>query len=90
MKNAFHFMLKKPYLIRKLWFTSKISTSRTGQQIITIHILPNISRSNDNHAMKFGQLIKYSVRNIFLQKSGRKCGREASSRPLFVFLKSFI
>ena len=34
-----------------------------------IHILPNISRSKDNQAMKFGQLIKYSVRSIFLQKS---------------------
>ena len=41
-------------------------TSQTGQQIITIHILPKISTSKDNQAMKFGKLIKYSVRNIFL------------------------
>ena len=26
-------------------------------------------RSEGNQAMKFGQLIKYNVRNIFLQKS---------------------
>ena len=39
-------------------------TSQTWQQIITIHILPKISRSIDNQAMKFGQLIKYSMRNI--------------------------
>ena len=44
-------------------------TSQTEQQIITIHMLPDISRNEDNQAMKFGQLIKYSVKNIFLQKS---------------------
>ena len=32
----------------------------------------NISRSKDNEAMKFGQLIKYGARNIILQKSCRK------------------
>ena len=31
--------------------------SQTGQQTITIHILPDISRSKGNQAMKFGQLI---------------------------------
>ena len=41
-------------------------TSQPGQQIITIHILPNDPRSKDNQGMKFGQLIKYNVRNIFL------------------------
>ena len=43
-------------------------TSKTGQQTITIHMLTNISRSKGNQAMEFGQLIEYSVRNIFLQK----------------------
>ena len=33
-------------------------TSQTGQQIITIQILPNISRSKGNQTMKFGQLIE--------------------------------
>ena len=33
-------------------------TSQTGQQIITIHILPNILRSKGNQSMKFGKLIK--------------------------------
>ena len=33
-------------------------TSQTRQQLITIHILPNMSRSKDNQAMKYGQLIK--------------------------------
>ena len=39
--------------------------------------------------MKFGQLAEYNKGNIFLQKSCIKWGREISSRPLFVFLKSF-
>ena len=31
--------------------------SQLGQQTIAMHILPNISRSKDNQAMKFDQLI---------------------------------
>ena len=65
-------------------------TSQTGQQVITIHILTNISRSKDNQTIKFGQLIKYSVKNIFLQISLRKWGRDASSWLLFAFQKSSI
>ena len=50
-------------------------TSLTGRQIVTIfHILPNISRNTGNQAMKFGQLIKYIMRNIFLQGLCRKRG----------------
>ena len=37
--------------------------------------------------MKFGQLIQYNKRNIFIQKSCIKWGRETTSRCLFVFLK---
>ena len=47
-------------------------TSQAGHQIIIIHILPNIARSKGNQAMKRGQLIKYNVKNIFLQKSSGK------------------
>ena len=43
-------------------------TSQTGQQIITIHILPNISRGKINQAKNYGQLIEYNVRNIFFKK----------------------
>ena len=31
--------------------------------------------------MNFGQLIKYNLRNIFLEKSYTKCGEETSCRP---------
>ena len=37
--------------------------------------------------MKFGQLIEYNKINIFLPKLCRKCGRETSSRLLFVFFE---
>ena len=46
--------------------------SQTGQQTITINILPNVSRNKGDQAMKFGQLLKHNVRNIFLQISCRK------------------
>ena len=57
--------------------------SQTGQQVITIHILPNISRSKGNHTMKFRQLIEFNMRNIFLEKSYIKCGGEASPRSFY-------
>ena len=74
--------------IRKLWLISKFVTSQAGQQIV-INILQSDSRDQGNRAMKFGHLITYSVRNIFLQKSCRKWGGETSSRPL-VFLKKLL
>ena len=46
--------------------------SQSGHQTIAIHTLPNISRSEDNQTMKFGQLIEYNMRNIFLEKSHTK------------------
>ena len=46
-----------------------------------IHVLPNISRSKDNQTMKFGQLIEFNMKNIFLEKSYTKCGGENSPRP---------
>ena len=60
---------------------------KTGQQVIIIHISPNISTSKLNQAMNFGQLIKYSQKKIFPQKSCRKSGRDTSFRPLFFFKK---
>ena len=44
-------------------------TSQSGKQTIAIHILPNMSRSKGNQTMKFGQLIEYKMRSIFLEKS---------------------
>ena len=36
-------------------------------------MLKNSLRSKDNHAMKFGQLIEFKMRNIFLKKLYTKC-----------------
>ena len=59
MKNVFYFMSKADFLV--------MQKNRQRQQIIKIYILPIISRSKGNEAVKFGQLIKYNVKNIFLQ-----------------------
>ena len=92
MKNTFYFLVKtlfglllfcpdflamqKNNLMRKLWLITKFITSQTGQKMITIHILPNILRSKGNWAIKFGQLIKHSVRNVLRRKSCKKWGRK--------------
>ena len=44
-------------LIRELRLILKLMTLQTGQQMITINILSNISRSHGKQTMKFGQLI---------------------------------
>ena len=51
-------------------------TSQTGKQIITMYILPNISRGTGNQTMKFSQLIECNMRNIFLEQSYIKCDQE--------------
>ena len=60
-------------------------TSQPGQQIITIHIFPNISRIKGNQTMKFGQLIEYNKGNIFFFKSHaeNETGRLVSDLFLF-------
>ena len=60
-------------------------TSQHGLQTIAMHILPKSLQSKGNQTMKFGQLVDYNKRNIFLQKLCRKWGKETSSRPLLIF-----
>ena len=62
-------------------------TSQPEKQTIAIHILPNISRSKSNQEMKFGQLIEYNTRNIFLEKSYMKYFEETIIRPFSIKLK---
>ena len=57
--------------------------SQTRQQMITILILPNISRCKWNQVMRFGQLIEYNIRNEFFEKSYKKPDWEASPRPFY-------
>ena len=60
-------------------------TSKPGTQAIAIRVLPNVSRNKDNEVMKFGQLIEYNMRNIFLEKSYTKYGKKLFPDP---FLKN--
>ena len=55
-------------------------TSQTGKRTIVTHILPNISISKGNETIKFGQLIEYNMRNIFLEKLYTKCEGKTSPR----------
>ena len=42
-------------------------TSLRGYQTIAIHIFTNTLRSKGSQAVKFGHLIEYNMRNIFLK-----------------------
>ena len=69
--------------MRKAWLVSRLMTSQTGQQIVAIHILPNISRRKDNHEISYFKSQKYNIRNIFLEKSYRRCGAKVSPRSFY-------
>ena len=70
-------------LYKKAMVNLNFITSQIGQQIITIHILPNISRSNNNKTVKFDQ-------SIFLQINAENyVGRLAADLSLF-FKKLYI
>ena len=43
-------------MMKKLWLILEFMTLQTGQEIMKIHILPNISKSEGNHAKSTGQL----------------------------------
>ena len=71
-------------LMRKLRLILIFIKSQAGKRIITIYILPNISKNKGSQILKFGQLIKYNGRNVFPEKSWTKYGGETSPRPFFV------
>ena len=77
MENAFHFTWKDISIFVltlghvEKWFDKKATVTnqkKNRKQTITIHLLPNASRSKGRETMKFGQLIEYDMRNIFLKK----------------------
>ena len=72
--------MQKNGLIGKTRLISKFKTSQTEKQIIAKDILPNISKIRGNLAVKLDQLIKYSMRKIFREKSYLKCGQETIPR----------
>ena len=74
-------VMEKIGLISKIRLISNFVTSQLGQQTTAIYILINISRSKCNQIIKFGQLIEYKMRNIFLETSYTKCDGETIPRP---------
>ena len=82
MKDDFCFMLKALFVLEIFMFMSwlfdyvekrlnkkvipKCMASQSGQQMIKIHISPNIWRSKDNQAMGLSQLIEHNLQNIIL------------------------
>ena len=84
LKMFFYFILKAAFVLkifkrlslffgacrkRQLMLISKFRISSTEKQIITIHILSDISRSKRNQTMESCKLIEHNVRNIIPQKS---------------------
>ena len=67
-------------LIRNFRLISKFITSHLGKHTMTIHILPNISRSKGNQTKKFGYLIEYNMGKMFPEKSYSKCGGKTIPR----------
>ena len=63
----------------KIKLISKCMRSQPGKQTTAKHILSNISRSKGDETID--QLIKYNIRNIFLEKSYTKFGGETIPRP---------
>ena len=55
-------------------------TSQPRKQTVALHILPNISRNQDNQTMQFSPLTEYNMRNTILEKSSTKCGEEYTPR----------
>ena len=78
-------------LIRKIRLISNFMTSQPGWQTSAIHIFPLYSHigpiPREVKTMKFGQLIEYNLKNIFLEKLYRKYGGETSPRPFSQKLK---
>ena len=59
-------------------------TSQPDKQTIAMHLLPNISRSQGNQTMKFGQLIVYNMKNFFLENlTKREILQKNCSQTLF-------
>ena len=95
MKYTLYFMLKALFIFELFTFLSwyfgylvkrrdkKAMFNFKSYDVVTTHILPNISRSKGNQTTKFGQLIEYTMRNVFLEESWAKCRVEASLRPFY-------
>ena len=62
-------------MLRKIKLISKFMASQPKKNTIAMHILPNISRSKDNQATKFGHQ-DITLKKITIEKSYTKYGVE--------------
>ena len=77
LKNIYIFVLtfrscRENGLIRKKSLISNLRRHNLVNKKLKYTYCPISHESKDNLKMKFGQLIEYNKRNIFLQKSCRK------------------
>ena len=63
-----------------------ITTRETN--ICNTRIAQHLKRTKGNQAMKFGQLMEYNMRNIFLEKSNTKLGGGTIPRSFFKKIKT--
>ena len=61
-------------------------TPQPDLQTIAIHILPNTPQTKGNQTMKFGQLIEFNKRNVFLKKNYTENEARRLVSDLFLFL----
>ena len=95
MKNAFCFTLKTLFVLKIFKLLSwrfghvRIRLDQKNKvnfkiydvtALLTSNCSIHVLRSEGNQTMKFGHLIKYDMRNIFLEKSYTKSGGETSPR----------
>ena len=90
MKNAFYLTLKALFVLKIIEVLPSLfgcveervdqkdqfsfMVSQPGRQTFAIHIPPNNWKRKDNQLMKFGPIIEYNMKNIFLHKSYTKNG----------------
>ena len=74
-------MYKKNALIRKIRLISKFRRHNLLSKQLQYTYCPISQEVKTIQTMKFGQLIEYNMRNIFIEKSYTKCGGETISRP---------
>ena len=78
LKNTFRFqkylkfcldflVMQKSNVIRKIRLISNLGCHNLENKQSQYTYCPNISRIKDNQTMKFGQLIEYDMRSIFLE-----------------------
>ena len=91
MKNAFYFNSKADFVLKIFKFLSgrfgRIAKQFDQKDKINLKFYDVTIWLKNNQTMKFGQLVEYNMRNVFLEKSYTKYGEETSPRPFSGRLK---